>query len=292
MNQKVEQQEEIDEEEQQYLEELAREDEGIDAPAPIEPEQSEADEQDSEAENKEEPEQQPEVPAFDPVAEIQKLRTALERTNGTYGNQLQIIRSQLEALNKAPKPADKNEAVEVKGKIEVTPNSLSKLKSEFPELAELLAQDLSELLAASQPDSTGTIDPRLDELEQKLQAERGAREQQIKQFQMRMLSRDHPDWREIATYTPDQNGLVKWKNPAFGNWVAAQPESVQNTILNGDDAYEIAGHLTAFKKTLKQKQQSNLTKAVQPKGTVGSRAVSALDEEERLFREELEREEY
>lgn len=279
---------EIDQEEQDFQAALLEDE--VDAPRAPEPEPAKQDEPEVEEkeEGEAEPESEPEETPFNPAEEIQRLRSALEKTNGTYGSQLQALRKQIETLT-APRQKDEAPA-EKAAKVEVTADRLAKLKGEFPELADLLAQDLSDLLAA--PAQAGEADA-IAEIRQQIQEDRAAREEKARLREIRMLSREHPDWQDIAKYTPDENGLVRWSNPAFGQWVMAQPENVQNEILNSDDALELADHLTAYKKTLKPAtKQSNLTKAVQPRGQPGVARPSAMDEEEQLYREELEREEY
>jgi len=220
------------------------------------------------------------------LATIAKLRKSLDTTNGTFGSKLADMQRKIDALT-APRQSDADKPKPVP----LSKDKFKRLKEEFPELAELLAQDLGDIL---QPGAAPDLDGFKSEFEQRLAKDRQEVEQKEAKRELRLLSREHPDWKEVAAYSPAANGLVQWHNPAFGAWIATQPEDVQNTVLHGRDAFEVADTISAYKATLKTqpavKKQTNLTKAIQPRGAATNRA-SSLDEEERLFREELAKEE-
>ena len=218
---------------------------------------------------------------------VDKLQRALDTTNGTYGQRLAAMQQRIEELTQERQ--QKTDGAQQKA-AQILPDRFSRLKKEFPELAELLVEDLSEVIP-------GQVMPDLTQFEsrsqQMLDAERQARESTLQSLELRLLRRDHPDYEEVAGYTPTENGLIRWNNPAFGNWVLAQPADIQSKIINGNDAFELSDFITTFKETLKQKKtQNNLNKAIQPKGIPAARELSALDEEERAFREEMARREY
>lgn len=221
---------------------------------------------------------------------VDKLQRALDTTNGTYGQRLAAMQQRIDELTQERQ--QKTGDVQQKA-AQISPDRFGRLKKEFPELAELLIEDLSEAIP-------GQVMPDLTQLESKsqqmLDAERQARESTLQSLELRLLRRDHPDFSEVAGYTPMENGLIRWNNPAFGNWVLKQPADIQDKIINSNDAFELSDLLTKFKDTLKQnkqeKIQNNLTKAIQPRGVPAARDLSALDEEERAFREEMARREY
>jgi hypothetical protein len=221
------------------------------------------------------------------LAEIPKLRSSIEKTNGTYGSRLADQQKIIDELRNQRQ----QQTEQVQQKIsKLSPDKLSRLKKEYPEMAEILAEDLSEIIGEPQQ----SVD--LSSVEQKfmmrLDEDRQARQEEQMKSEARLLKREHPDYIETAGYTMAENGLIQWSNAAFGNWVAAQPKDVQDSIINGDDALDLSDHITAYKNSLKQKKQTHLEKAIQPKGAHMSRSASSLDEEDRLFREELAREEY
>lgn len=213
---------------------------------------------------------------------VAKLQKSIDVTNGTYGSQLHSLKQRIEELTS-------NRQQKVEGVVtKISPDRFSRLKQEYPELSELLAEDLSELLgASSQPDLTqfeSMVQQRLDE-------ERQERAKELQAKELRLLKREHPDFNEVAGYGANQQGIIQWNNPAFGNWVASQPQDIQDKVINGDDAFELADIISDYKRTLKQetKQKPNLERAIQPKGIPASRGLSDLDEEERAFREEMAR---
>lgn len=290
---------EQDLEEAAFLAEMASEE--FDAPAPkteadeAEPEPKTGTEQkaDNAAQDPVEPERIEVIPGFTEeelkgrLAEVDKLKKALDTTNGTYGQRLAEMQKRLDAMTQT------RQAETAPSKPETAQQSeerLKRLKAEFPELADLLAQDLDEVLSGvGKPDEA--INAAKTDLQRQLDEERQAREQELVKQEIRLLQREHPDWQDIASYDKDENGLVRFKSQDFGQWVLGQPQETQDLILNGRDAFAIADKITEFKNSLKQRKQNNLRKAVQPRGTTSPRST-VEDEEERMFREELEREEY
>lgn len=281
---------EIDEEEQQYLQELAREDfeTTVEPSLPSEMSEGEIEEQEEAP-----PPPAPSIPTAPATPATPQVTVPPERLYDIFDSRLRDIHTQLKELKelKEPKAQPSETPPAVKTKPEITPDRLAKLKEEFPELAELLAHDLNNLLASPQFDPLSDLEPRFSDYDKKLKEEREAREKDRLTFELRILNQEHPDWRELASYVADKNGLVRWSNPEFGAWVLTQPADAQERILDSNDAFEIAGYLNAFKKTLKQPPKDTLTKAVQPKSIARPRNT-VTDEEERLFREELEKEDY
>lgn len=212
----------------------------------------------------------------------EKLQKALDKTNGTYGSQLSNLQQQIQLLTQQRQ----EKADEVQKQVSAA--KLEKLRAGgFEELADLLESDLSNVSAVDMPD----IDGLKSEFRRQIESERIAREEELQRRELRLLQREHPDYWDVAGFSVNQNGLVQWNNAAFGNWVAGQDEDTQREIINGNDAYTLADHISAYKKTLTQQPQKkavNLEKAIQPKGITSGRNT-VLDEEEQAFRDEMKR---
>lgn len=212
----------------------------------------------------------------------EKLQKALDKTNGTYGSQLSNLQQQIQLLTQQRQ----EKADEVQKQVSAA--KLEKLRAGgFEELADLLESDLSNVSAVDMPD----IDGLKSEFRRQIESERIAREEELQRRELRLLQREHPDYWDVAGFSVNQNGLVQWNNAAFGNWVAGQDEDTQREIINGNDAYTLADHISAYKKTLTQQPQKkavNLEKAIQPKGIPSGRNT-VLDEEEQAFRDEMKR---
>jgi len=219
---------------------------------------------------------------------IAKLKKSIDTTNGTYGSRMADMQKRIDQLTAKPLPA-----TDAPKPASISADRFKRLKGEFPELAELLSEDLGEIL---QPGASADVEGIKSEVSQQLADDRAERLTKEAAREMRLLSREHPDWREVAAYSPAENGIVQWHNQAFGAWVATQPEETQTAVLHGRDAFDLADIISDYKATLtaqpvvKKQTGTNLSKAIQPRGAVTARAP-ALDEEERLFREELSREE-
>ena len=83
----------------------------------------------------------------------------------------------------------------------------------------MLAEDLSEEVVSQE----SNFDPSVIEttISRRLDEERQAREAEVVQREIRLLKREHPDFETIARYARNDNGLIQWDNPAFGNWVVS-----------------------------------------------------------------------
>lgn len=212
----------------------------------------------------------------------EKLQKALDKTNGTYGSQLSNLQQQIQLLTQQRQ----EKADEVQKQVSAA--KLEKLRAGgFEELADLLESDLSNVSAVDMPD----IDGLKSEFQKQIESERIAREEELQRRELRLLQREHPDYWDVAGFSVNQNGLVQWNNAAFGNWVAGQDEDTQREIINGNDAYTLADHISAYKQTLTQQPQKkavNLEKAIQPKGITSGRNT-VLDEEEQAFSDEMKR---
>lgn len=224
----------------------------------------------------------------------QKLQRALDTTNGRYGSELQNLKRQISQLTQ---PRQEQKPQEKKEELTIRPEDLESLREDYPELAEKQAQDLTRVLrkvvagngAVDTSEFEKKIMQMLDEERQaRVQDQEGRTKERINR-EIRELKDAHPDFQEVAGFQ-DQNGLIKWNDMRFGNWVAAQPEEVQQEIINGQDARTLSVYISNYKNSAnKQQKQHNLKKAIQPKGVPGTRTPTDSDPEESAFREEMKR---
>lgn len=214
------------------------------------------------------------------LGQIPALRKSLDTTNGTYGARLAEQQKVIEELRQSRQ--------QTVGKL--TSDKLSRLSQEFPEIAEMLAEDLSDYIgtggsASFDPDQINeVVSARVNEVEARIIK----KEQEL---ELRTLNRQHRDWREVASYTNHENGQISWNNPQFGSFVNTLPVEEQTKLRTEWDADFIAEKISAFKETIKPKvvKKQQIEAAVLPRG-VGGRAISNdLDEEEAAYRAEMAR---
>lgn len=184
------------------------------------------------------------------LALIPKLQKALDTTNGTYGNKIAELNKAIESLKAAP----------VAGEGKASGISLDALKQEYPDIAELLAKDLK---------GGNNSDDVLKVVETKLAEERAQREAESIEASRKRLARVHPDFRDIALYTVE-DGIVKFPDPKFGNWLANQPKDKFDTVTGSKDADDLSDILTEYKKSLVppvvENKKASLEAAILPKG--------------------------
>lgn len=207
---------------------------------------------------------------------VDRLQKAVDTTAGTMGSRLaeqQQLITQLQAQRQAVGS--------------LTPDKLKKLSAEYPELADILASDLNDVLG--QPGQAATFDPKQIESIATSIAEQKILEADRKR-ELVYLAKKHSDWKELASFVPDpQTNAPIWKNPKFGEWVRKQPAEVGQKISGQWDPDYVMEQLDKFKGASKPVKQE-LDVAVLPRG--GARKVvdtSGLSEEEKAFREEMAR---
>lgn len=178
------------------------------------------------------------------LALIPKLKKALDTTNGTYGNKIAEINAAIEAL-----------------KSQGTSLNLDALREEYPDIADRLARSKVDIEKDS-PDVLKIV-------EEKLAEERAQREVESIEASRKRLARVHPDFRDIALYTVE-DGIVKFPDPKFGNWLANQPKDKFDTVTGSKDADDLSDILTEYKKSLVspvvENKKASLEAAILPKG--------------------------
>lgn len=215
------------------------------------------------------------------AALIDKLQRALDKTNGTYGSELNHMKRKVAELESQKREVFKS----------ISPAQLKRLTAAYPELANDLAEDLNEAFSTSKEAQEPIIDqpksdPRIDSLNEST----GKLAEQVKQIALNELSRIHPDWHEVAHWDtekiPGVGDVIKFDNPAFGEWVNKQDQDVKDVVFASEDIAAISQVLTKFKsesgkKTLDQKPTINkkLERAVLPTGRrTGSHELLTEDE--------------
>jgi hypothetical protein len=151
--------------------------------------------------------------------------------------------------------------------VRLTGESLKRLRGEYPELAELLAQDLSEAVAVGNTPAPAGVDPQqIEQLVAKRTAEveRRAQDQTMKQVQQLLLARDHPDWKEVAG------------SAEFSLWKANLDPRERTMLENSWDSSVIGSALTAYKGWRGKQaekmvsKRNRLERAIQPNGIAGN----------------------
>ena len=187
---------------------------------------------------------------------VQKLERALDKTNGTYGNELNHLRRKVAEVESQRREAVKS----------ITPAQLKRISEQYPELAEALANDLTDAFGATievkqqeQQPQAPQDDPRLNTIQES--TEKLA--EQVKQIALTELSRVHEDWRTVARWwvedVPGVGKVIQWANPKFAEWVNHQDDGVREAVFNGEDVSSIAQVITKFKNETKPAQQQETT---------------------------------
>lgn len=186
------------------------------------------------------------------VAEMKRQLAESEQHRDRLYGSLGSLKQQLQELASKPQQAGT-------GGIKLTAATFKRLSGEYPELANLLAEDLSETVF----DNGGAQAPAFDpaQLEPMLtQRDAVLAERMGRQYEERLLSLAHPDWKDTAV------------SPDFKLWKDMLRPELKQRLESTWDAHEIAQGLQAFKewntqrqaKTVNKKQR--LEKAIQPSG--------------------------
>lgn len=145
------------------------------------------------------------------------------------------------------------------GKREINAAALKKLNEGYPEIAELLAGDLSALLTATPSAATpGVTQEQIDAHVNKVVADRVA--DAVEQVNRDLLTRFHSDWEAIR------------ESDDLALWLGTQPAEYRNKFLQSTSATFVSDGLDKFKawksQTQESRQQSTrrLETAIAPKG--------------------------
>jgi hypothetical protein len=144
----------------------------------------------------------------------------------------------------------------------VTKESLKRLSAEFPEMAEMLADDLSGLSVQS---GSG-VDSDVVERVVNERMDRASKE-----YETKLLTVMHRDWKQVV------------QTPEFTQWKETLPAEQRDVLENGWDAVSIGEGISAFKEWKSKAAQSSasnkrrLEAAVTPRSS--ARAVTMTDDD-------------
>lgn len=165
--------------------------------------------------------------------------------------------------------------------------TLTKLRAEFPDLADALESDLSAADTATaeakaEAKTQGTpFDPEAYFAEKVSPALKEAEDRANRNAELRILKYAHPDYQTVL-YADPKNRVY---TPEFEAWNKSQTPERQKAIQESEDAIEIAGFVTEFKgwKAAQAKaaegKKTRLEKAVTPTGS-GQAAPPAQNDED------------
>lgn len=182
-----------------------------------------------------------------------EIKTALAKANEldglkeSFGSETQKIYGKFGEIQRALKQLSEN-----KGSAKLGKGSLAKLSEQYPELAELLEEDLGQasLGGASPFDST--------ELESRFTAQVDKRVAGITQdLNIKLLKLKHPDYQE------------KEQTPDYKNWLATLEPKVKADLLKSDDGLYISSKFDEFDKWRNRgaKKTNRLDRAITPTGS-------------------------
>lgn len=158
------------------------------------------------------------------------------------------------------------------GMPKITKESFKRLNAEFPEIAEMLADDMAEMSGGvadkaevPKADVETLVESRVAKVTETLE----------EKINVKLLTALHPDWQQVVS-TPD-----------FRNWMTTLPANVQQELNESKDAAYISEKLNQFKTrrnnvdTEREKRNERLSRSVLPKTT--QRVDKSLMTEEEAF---------
>ena len=154
--------------------------------------------------------------------------------------------------------------------MKVAKDQFKRLSEDYPEIAEMLAEDLSGLDFAGGGGglSEDVVEQRVTERVSEV------KEELSREMQMNLLKIQHRDY--VDVYASDQ----------FRTWLQSQPKEEQEKIENSWDAVYLSEKLTEFKSWRNEKQntsaqrQQRLRNAIPPKTTQGAVKAGPASEED------------
>lgn len=194
--------------------------------------------------------------AVDAAKELQSIKKAQDRLNGTVG----AFKQQIDQVRAQP----------VAKPTAFTPESFARLKVDYPDLAEMLAADMSGMTLGGQQSDPAEIERVTNERVTAALAE--ADQKNTAKF----LTIMHPDWKEQIA------------KPEWQAYKAALPDDQREQLDNSWDAFEIGSHVRTFKDgqtaaAAKATTKANtLKKAVTPQGVPVQRGPATMSEEQAM----------
>jgi hypothetical protein len=206
----------------------------------------------------------PAAPAAPEYAQLTKaqlddllaIKTMQEKQFGTAFGKIGGIERTLQQLNSG-------------AQVDISQEDIDALKDDFPPLAAALekVRNLRALPGGGldQEQLASLVAEKVSAVEQK--------------FELRLLSKDHPDWKQIDA------------DPAFAQWVAAQPDEFKQNLTQASQSYDssvVSDAMSKFKQSRKaapanpaadpaSARRSRMSAAVTPRGTGGTAAGDSSD---------------
>ena len=190
--------------------------------------------------------------------ELMGLRDQAQRQFGTAFGKIGGIERTLQQLNSG-------------AQVEINQEDIDALKDDFPPLAAALekVRNLRALPGGGvdQEQIANLVAEKVSAVEQK--------------FELRLLSKDHPDWKQIDA------------DPAFAQWVASQPDEFKQTLAQASQSYDsevVSDAMSKFKQSRKaapaptpaadpaSARRSRMSAAVTPRGVGGPATPNATDD--------------
>ncbi|UOF76807.1 hypothetical protein [Caudoviricetes sp.] len=197
------------------------------------------------------------------AGQVDAIRHSHQKLAGQYGSALQ----QIQRLDAAIKSGA--------GAPQFSKEKLKKLSESFPELAEILADDLAGIFGAQKTETADPKGPTPDPLKEVSDQFSRQMAQKEETYQRKILTIMHPNWLEMV------------HEPEFSAFTSKLSQSEQELLNSGWDAEQIGAILTRYKQSKSTSQQSTvsstpkkdrLSAAVVPKS--GARAPSGDTEED------------
>lgn len=230
------------------------------------------------------------------LAEIPRLQKALDKTNGTYGQRLAEQQKVIDDLRNA-RVGSQEQALQHVATLtdEDAQEFFEELREEFPEVSGSVAKGFSRAINKVMQGRSGNSEDLQKLVQDGINTVMSGYQQKEQERNIKRLNKRHPDWQDVAAYQTDENGLVNWHNPAFGQWVQQQSKEVQSEIIHSDDPFDLIEYIDQYKKSqVKQPEvkevkttQQVFGKAVQPKGKKGEKHLTDKELEDAAFREAM-----
>lgn len=178
----------------------------------------------------------------DMAATVEALKQREQKLFGSMG----AMKQSIDALRNQPQPAT----------VQWSADKLKRLSAEYPELANLLSQDLGEMATSGNPQQIEQL------VEQRIQTSLDKANQA---YEAKLLTLQHRDWKQVVAAED------------FVGWKETLPAEEREQLDVSWDATFIGEKISQFKewksKTVQTKQtnQRRLEAAITPKGTTGTK---------------------
>ncbi len=217
---------------------------------------------------------------LDKAQRVDELERQLQGTAGKVFGKFGEVQRALQELQQR-RGTSQSDSQEERA-AQITADKLKRLHDEYPDIAELLAGDLSEVMGSGNQAGQSVTPDQLDEMlnERMQQVQQPNVDSLVTQrVEERLLSFRHPDWREVAN------------SEAFHQWQQSLPQAEREKLDATWDSDYIAQKLDEFKKAQQPSQESSsqqrstsskhdrLRNNVQPRGAANTDPPAMTDEQ-------------